>query len=554
MPESDPAQRKENMQQQQPRKGIALAWRTLLVSLGTLLVCAEGCASVFDVSSYGATGRKADNAQKALQKAIDACARAGGGEVYLPAGEYTSGTLHLRSHVIFRIDAGATLFASQDPAAFDKPALLYGEDLQNISIEGGGVVDGQAEYIWRLNDLDDAFIRDNMLMAKSLGRPLMRSFPKGYPKRTVYPHLVQLLRSKDIKISGLSFLHSPSWTINPYGCERLTIDGIYIYSDQKYGVWADGIDPDGCKDVIIANSTIVTGDDAIVFYSMNWYGPALPCENITITNCRLSSASSAIKFCDGNMNCVRNVTVNNCVISGSNRGIAFMVYDGGYVDNVVLSNLVVICQRYDWYWWGNGDPIYFVIKRRSESLGQPIKHDEPPAGSIRNVIIRNVIAHGKGSCLISGHPDSWLERVSLENVKLFLSTDPSAAYDRSVHAMQFRYARDLKLRDVEVVWEKPESGKWQTALYLQDIIGLKIEGFVGAPAKSQSTAPALVFDQIQHASVSNSQTRPGTQLFLKVTGAKSQNIHLLGNELYGGRAYQVDPEVKKGAVKEVSSF
>ncbi len=186
----------------------------------------------FNVTDYGATGKKSDNAQTAIQKALDACAHAGGGTVYLPPGEYTSGTLRLRSRVRLYLEAGATLFASQDPAAFEKPALLYGEDLQNIAVEGRGTVDGQAEYIWRPNDLNDFFIRDNQLSMESLGKPLMRSFPMGYPKRTVYPHLIQLLRCKDIRIIGLAFLHSPSWTINPYGCERLTIDGVYIYTDQ----------------------------------------------------------------------------------------------------------------------------------------------------------------------------------------------------------------------------------------------------------------------------------------------------------------------------------
>jgi len=63
----------------------------------------------------------------------------------------------------------------------------------------------------------------------------------------------------------LKLLRSRSWTINPYACKRLTIDGVYIYSSQKDGVWADGIDPDGCQDVHISNCTIETGDDAIVF-------------------------------------------------------------------------------------------------------------------------------------------------------------------------------------------------------------------------------------------------------------------------------------------------
>ncbi len=77
---------------------------------------------------------------------------------------------------------------------------------------------------------------------------------------------------------GLKFMRSRSWTINPYACKRLVIDGVYIYSSQKEGVWADGIDPDGCQDVRIANSTVETGDDAHRFYSANIWGPALPAE------------------------------------------------------------------------------------------------------------------------------------------------------------------------------------------------------------------------------------------------------------------------------------
>ena len=68
----------------------------------------------------------------------------------------------------------------------------------------------------------------------------------------------------------------PKLTIRPYACQRVMIDGIYIYTSPKEAVWADGIDPDGCKDVSISNSTIETGDDAIVFYSTDAFGPACP--------------------------------------------------------------------------------------------------------------------------------------------------------------------------------------------------------------------------------------------------------------------------------------
>src|SRR5580704_8846577 len=74
---------------------------------------------VFNVKDYGATGRKSDNARPALQQAIDACGKAGGGTVYVPPGEYTSGQLHLRSGVRVYIEAGATIFASLDGHEFD---------------------------------------------------------------------------------------------------------------------------------------------------------------------------------------------------------------------------------------------------------------------------------------------------------------------------------------------------------------------------------------------------------------------------------------------------
>jgi hypothetical protein len=544
----------------QRRTARIICWATLGLLLGLIvpLLRAEEGTAVFNVKNFGATGNKAQDAQKAIQKAVEACAKAGGGTVYLPPGEYTSGTIHLRNYVRFYIDTGATLYASTNPAHYDRPALLYAEDAHNITIEGRGTVEGQAQYVWQKNVEHYVDIDINRVLAQAWsdarGKQLMRPYPKAQPNQEL-PHMIQLRRCKDVKIAGLSFLHSPSWTINPYGCERLLIDGVYIYTNPYEAVWADGIDPDGCKDVRIANCTIETGDDSIVFYSMNWYGPALPCENITITNCRLTSASAALKFCDGNINCVRNVTVDNCVITGSNRGIAFMVYDGGYVENVVLSNLVVNCHRYDWFWWGDGDPIYFTIQRRSESNNEPDKPGEPPAGSIRHVIIRNVIAHGQGTCLITGHPKSWLDDISLENVKLFISTDPRSPYDKSIHAMYFQYAKNIKVKDVEVNWEKPAWEKWRSALAFEDVSGLKVENFMGAPAKPQTGDPAVLLEKVEDATICNSRARPGTQVFLKVKGPTSEKIYLVGNELHdAAKPFDVAADVKEGTVHAANNY
>ena len=226
-------------------------------------------AAVFNVRDHGATGIKDDLAQEAIQKAVDACAAAGGGMVLIPPGEYTTGTIHLRSHVRLHVEAGATVYSLHDKSHFDKDALLYGEDLIGVTIEGRGVFNGEGAYDRRLKgDHEDDFIRPNQLEMEALGLPLMRSFPK--PDQT--GKMVLLVRCTDVRITGVSFLDSPSWTIHPVACERLVIDGVYIRTSLTDGVWADGIDPDGCKDVRIANCTIETGDDALVFYSMDWFG------------------------------------------------------------------------------------------------------------------------------------------------------------------------------------------------------------------------------------------------------------------------------------------
>lgn len=508
---------------------IVMSFLGLSISVGAGPISGQGLGPVFNVKDYGATGEKSQNARQAIQKAIEACAAAGGGLVYFPPGDYSTGTIHLRSQVRIFIEAGATVYSIKDKSAFDRDALFYGEDLVNITLEGRGVVDGQAGYEWReKGDFHDDFIYPNQLEMEKIGRPLVRSFPKN----DQYGKLVLLLRCRDVLIRDLSFIDSPSWTIHPYGCERLTIDSVYIRSSLKEGVWADGIDPDGCRDVHIANSTIETGDDALVFYSMNWFGPALPCENVTVTNCRLSSASSAIKFCDGNMNAIRKVTISNCVITDSNRGLSFMVFDGGVVEDVVISNLVIETRRHDWFWWGDGEPIHFNVKKRSEVHRNWKKEDDRPAGKIRRILISNVLARGQGSSQITGHPESPLEEVTIEKLRLAISHNPEAPYDKAVNALEVRQARNFRLRDVEIIWEKPEYQKWQNAVLVENVQDLEVENLRARQAKKNGrSGAALVLNQVQRAWVRSCRALPETSIFLKIEGRDTRDILLDGNDL-----------------------
>lgn len=518
-------------------------------------------AAIFNVKDYGATGVKSDDARPAIQKTIDECAKAGGGMVYLPPGDYTSGTIHMRSHVRLHLEAGATIFASTrdsdyDIVAQESSALLVGRDLVNITFEGRGTLDGEITYDHRPDNIMDWYIKDNKDLMLSLGKSIMRSFPSDYPdKRKMYPRIMLLLNCKDVRITGLTFKRSPSWTINWYACERVVVDGIYIYSDQADGVWEDGIDPDGCKDVLITNSVIETGDDALVFYSTDIWGPRRACENITVTNTRLSSASSALKFCDGNQVAVRNVLVSNVMIDNSNRGIAFMTFDGGYIRDVLISNVTIDTRRFDWFWWGDGDPFHFRSIRRKQIMEQQPGPGDPPAGVIRDVKLQNIIARGKGASKIEGHPDAWLDGIDMENVKLYLSADPKADYNKGNAAMKIRWARNFKMRNVEIQWEDPIPPNWKNALDFQDVSGIELDNVSARQSRTGETAPAVTFDQAQDVVVRNSRPQEGTGTFLNFKGEKTQRVVLRDNDFRRAKVpYRAEKTVKVGEIRTLNNI
>jgi hypothetical protein len=538
--------------------------KSALLSIGLIAILATGASAsaagpaIFNVMDFGATGKKSDDARAAIQKAIEACAQAGGGMVYLPPGEYTSGTLYLRSHVRFHLEAGATLFGSTEEKDFDKKlpnhsALLYLESIENVTIEGRGTLDGQASYDWLDDKEPGSYANKRLMMDKGL--PIRRTVPHGYPARQLYPFLIWINKSTDVQITGISLLRSPSWSICAYGSQRLVFDRLYIYTSLQEAVWADGIDLDGCRDVHISNCNIETGDDCIIFISSPVWGPALPCENITVTNCRLSTASAAVKFSEGNWVGVRRVTISNTVIVNANRAFVFSVTQGGSITDVVLNNLTIDTSRFDWFWAGNGQPFHFRITRASEWNRREPDPNEPPPGRISNVKISNVVARGKGTSLIAGHKESWLDGITFDNVKLILTTDPQAAYDTATHALKFQWAKNLVIRGLEVEWAKPSLDKWESALTFEDVSGLTLDGFTGRQAWPEKDAPAVVFSNVSDAVVRNARAVEGTNTFLKVSGKGSNGIILTGNDLRQSKiAVLVDKDAPKDAVKEIDTL
>src|SRR5208282_99535 len=197
-----------------------------------------GSTTYFDVRAYGAKGDGMAKDTAAVQAAMDAAAKQGGGTVLLPPGKYLCGTIHLKSHVTLYLEAGATLL----------------ESAEHIAILGQGAIDGN--------------------------RPA-----RGGPK----PIALKLCRY--VAIRGITIRRAPNYCISLLGTDYVDIDGVTMVDD-----YADGIDPDSCRYVRISNCYFDGWDDAIVAKASFALGYRRSTENLTVTNCVLTTNSCYLKF------------------------------------------------------------------------------------------------------------------------------------------------------------------------------------------------------------------------------------------------------------------
>jgi polygalacturonase len=222
---------------------------------------AEISHSVFDPISYGARGDGRTNDGPAIQRAIEACALAGGGTVYLPPGDFASGTLVLKSNITLHLSPGTTLRASKRVDDYSPLHLIYAQNAENISIEGEGAIDGSGEAFW-----------DAKFKAKE-----KRPSP-----------LIELIGCRNIHIQDVRIRNLPGWGIHPWECDGVYIHGLSMITDMR-GPNTDGIDPDCSRNVFISDCYIEGGDDAICLKTTKRLPtvPAPPCEHVVVNNCVL---------------------------------------------------------------------------------------------------------------------------------------------------------------------------------------------------------------------------------------------------------------------------
>ena len=480
---------------------------------------------LFDVKAFGAAGLRSQNATGACQAAIDACTAAGGGTVRVPPGEYSVGTIQLKDNVTLHVEAGATLFLIQDNTQFPRGrrAMVFAENAANISVTGRGTLDGLAQYEFVAMRGIDPEIAQEIEIARAAGLDMRRYYRIG-----VQTYMFILNNCRNVLLRDISIVHSPLWNVRLNDCDRVHVRGVYIYSDLEKGVNADGIDIVSSRNVTISDSIIETADDAIVLKSIARDGqPARPTENVTVTNCVLTSSSTALMIGTETQADIRHVLFNNCVIRNSNKGFGINVQDGAIVSDVIVSNLTVETGRRHWNWWGSAEMCKLVLKRRTAASR---------LGAIRDIVVDNVIAHPRGTSTIVGHAERPIENIRLSNIDITMLPE-NAADKRATHGLYLEHVRGAHIRDLSVRWsEEAVEAKWQSALVLRHVSEFEIAGFTGRQGIEAGNHPAIVLDQAEHGAIRNARATTGCRRLIHVQGQSTREVTISGTQVPAGAA------------------
>lgn len=507
-----------------PSRRATLGWA--LTAAGTCLAPSLAAAAArrqaatppvtdhrFVVTAFGATGLRADSATRACQAAIDACAASGGGTVLVPPGDYTVGMLQLRDHVTLHVEAGATLFLSQTNSEFPqgRRAMIFAENAAHIGVTGRGTLDGLAQYVFTAMRGLDPEIAVEIEIARAAGVDMRRYYRTG-----VQTYMFILNDCRDVLLRDISIIHSPLWNVRLNDCDRVHVEGVHIHSDLEKGVNADGIDIVSSRNVTISDCQIETGDDAIVLKAIARDGrPARPTENVTVTNCVLTSSSTPLMIGTETQADIRHVVFSNCVLRNSNKGFGINVQDGATVSDVIFSNLTLETGRRHWNWWGSAEMCKFVLKTRTATS---------PIGRIRDIVIDTVTAHPRGTSTMIGHADQPLEHIRVSNVEMAMLAE-DAVDKRATHALRVEHVRGLRLRDVRIRWaEDVTEPRWASALVLRHVTDVVIDGFTGRQGLTTADVPAMLLDEVHDAMILDARASAGTGRFIHVQGATSRDI------------------------------
>ena len=343
-------------------------------------------------------------ATASIQRAIDSAAKSGG-TVRLEHGDYTSGTLVLRSNVFLEVCAGARLLGScdlndypehhaarltvQDTSMGMHQSLIFAEGCHNVGLVGEGVIDGQGTP-------------DHFPGAETA---------QGTPGR---PFLIRMIDCKDVQVRGLTLKNAACWMQNYLNCDRLLFEDVTVRNHANYN--NDGFDIDSCRDVLIRRCRVTSGDDALCFKGA---GQRTLCR-VLVEDCDFYSACNAVKVGTDTQGDFRDVLIRRCAVGGlaedpsglkhpcADSGISLEMADGGTLENFLLEDLHITRAF---------SPFFFRLQNRGRVRPQD---PAPGVGTLRRVLIERVRGRGNGprGSYMLGLPEKAISDIAFSDISL----------------------------------------------------------------------------------------------------------------------------------------
>ncbi|KAJ4829575.1 hypothetical protein Tsubulata_031627 [Turnera subulata] len=367
-------------------------------------------SAALSVRDFGAIGDGRHYDTAAIQSAIDACASRSRGRrrsttitngvapspchVTFPRGDYLTATVHLKSGVVLDIGEGARVLGGTRMEDYPKESarwyVVVAENVGDVGITGGGVVDGQGmAFVERLEEKKNVMVSWNKTGDCT-----------GDECR---PRLVGFIGSTNVRVWNITLNQPAYWCLHIVRCVNTSIHDVSIYGDFNTPN-NDGIDIEDSNNTVITRCHIDTGDDAIC--PKTYTGPLY---NLTATNCWIRTKSAAIKLGSASLFDFKYLVFDNITIVDSHRGLGFQIRDGGNVSDIVFSNINISTRYYDPSWWGRAEPIYVTNCPRNSSSR---------VGSVSNLTFINITANSENGVFLSGTKRGLLTNLKFINMNL----------------------------------------------------------------------------------------------------------------------------------------
>jgi hypothetical protein len=465
-------------------------------------------ARVYNIRDFGAVGDGTTLDTAALQAAIDACARDGGGTVLVPAGTFSIGTVELRSNLTLHLAASATLLGSGDgkqyhaidaiPLRGDSTlgdgnwALLYAVNAQNITVEGPGTIDGNGPQFYNYGQA---------------GTP-----PPSGIGGAQRPYHLLFHRCENLVVRDLRLIRCAFHSIRVIQSRHVRMDGLYIHN--RVNINNDGFHFISTHHVTITNCTLLCQDDACALFGS--------CQFITVSNCVFSTRWSVFRFGGGH---VRNIAVSNCVIYET-YGCPIKIGAGGMqLENLSFSNIIM--QNVT-----GPIGINFSARARNETGGA----DPAPGSFVRNISFSHIRATvvkeptmtypdmktigrvydgEQHSCItLNGVGGAMIENVTFDDVHV-----TSVGGGTAEHAAKRRIPETT--REYFGVWSEAPFGPPAYGLYARNVKGLTLHN-VRFEVANPDLRPAVVLDNVHDAAITglSVQGNPAAESVLRFTGVQ----------------------------------